>query len=138
MLNLLRIKAETHLLHWYSLENYIIDQLPFDRRDIGCNDQSVEDERHDTRSNGSDTNNESTPDKTILYLQSACEMVRKRSSETAVTFLYLPKPPRIQNSTKEDHNTKAENYLTNLEVLTNHWPPTLLVRGVSPVTSTTL
>ena len=65
-------------------------------------------------------------------------MVRKRSSETAVIFLYLPKLPRIQNSTKEDHDKKAENYLTNLELLTNHWPPTLLVRGVSPVTSTTL
>ena len=145
MLNLLRIKAETHLLHWHSLENYISGQFSFDRRDIGCNDQSVEDKRHEKCSMDNDTNDgstpdndASTPDKNILYLQSACEMVRKRSSETAVIFLYLPKPPRIQNSTKEDHDKKAENYLTNLELLTNHWPPTLLVRGVSPVTSTTL
>ena len=132
MLNLLRIKAETHLIHWHSLENYISDQFSSERRDTGCREKSVEDEGHDKCSISSDTHDESTPDKATLYLKSACEMVRKRSSETAVIFLYLPKPPRIQNS------TKAESYLTNLEVLTNHWPPTLLVRGVSPVTSTTL
>ena len=152
MLNLLRIKAETHVLHWHSLENYISDQMSFNQRVIGSYDHSVEDERHGSCSMNNDTKDGSTPDadgstpdadgatpdKTILYLKSACEMVRKRSSETAVIFLYLPKPPRIQNSTKEEHYRKAENYLTNLEELTNHWPPTLLVRGVSPVTSTTL
>ena len=138
MLNLLRIKAETHLIYCHSLENYISDQFSSEQRDTACKENSVEDEGHDKCSISSDTHDESTPDKVTLYLKSACEMVRKRSSETAVIFLYLPKPPRIQNSTKEDHETKAESYLTNLEVLTNHWPPTLLVRGVSPVTSTTL
>ena len=30
---------------------------------------------------------------TLGYLMSACETVRRRSSETAVTFLYVPIPP---------------------------------------------
>ena len=30
---------------------------------------------------------------TPAYLKSACETVRRRSTETAVTFLYLPVPP---------------------------------------------
>lgn len=67
---------------------------------------------------------------TSAYLMSACETVRRRSTETAVTFLYLPRPP----SRTGDY----AKYLDCLETLTDNWPPTLLVRGVSPVTSTTL
>ena len=55
--------------------------------------------------------------------------IQKRSSETAVAFLYLPEPPP---------ETEAEFYLDSLTALTDNWPPTLMVRGVSPVTSTTL
>ena len=55
--------------------------------------------------------------------------LQKRSSETAVAFLYLPEPPP---------ETEAEFYLDSLTALTDNWPPTLMVRGVSPVTSTTL
>ena len=67
---------------------------------------------------------------TLPYLMSACETVRRRSSETAVTFLYVPIPPP-----SEADYTK---YLDSLTTLTENWPPTLMVRGVSPVTSTTL
>lgn len=67
---------------------------------------------------------------TQAYLMSASETVKRRSSETAVTFLYLPMPP----SRQEDY----AKYLDCLTLLTENWPPTLLVRGVSPVTSTTL
>lgn len=67
---------------------------------------------------------------TPAYLKSACETVRRRSGETAVTFLYLPLPPP-----SEGHFHK---YLDCLATLTENWPPTLIVRGVSPVTSTTL
>ena len=96
MLELLRIRATTHVLNWVPDmdEEFSVDRL------------------------------------TAAYLMSACETVRRRSSETAVTFLYLPTPP-----TKEEDYVK---YLDSLAILTDNWPPTLMIRGVSPVTSTTL
>ena len=100
LLELLRIKASTHVLSWV---------LAPDDADAG-GIQRLTSAYH--------------------YLMSAGEIVRRRSSETAVTFLYLPLPP-----TKESDHAK---YLQCLATLTENWPPTLMVRGVSPVTSTTL
>ena len=99
MLELLRIRATTHVLNW----------VP-DFEDEGSNLSSAR--------------------LTPAYLKSAGETVRRRSSETAVTFLYLPIPP--------DRPTDYAKYLKSLTTLTEQWPPTLMVRGVSPVTSTTL
>ena len=62
MLELLRIKASTHVLNW----------VP-----------EVEEEHIHT----------GYERLTQAYLKSACETVRRRSTETAVTFLYLPMPP---------------------------------------------
>ena len=102
----------------------------------GDTEPENQDVEQGTKSN--EKHDKNPTNKRLSYLKSACEMVRLRSSETAVTFLYLPKLPRLDSSSKEENVSKAENYLTNLDILTNHWPPTLLVRGVSPVTSTTL
>eukprot|EP00095_Tigriopus_kingsejongensis_P007902 snap_masked-scaffold132_size323655-processed-gene-1.0 protein:Tk07902 transcript:snap_masked-scaffold132_size323655-processed-gene-1.0-mRNA-1 annotation:"solute carrier family 12 member 9" len=52
------------------------------------------------------------------YLRSACETVRRRSQDTAVSFLYLPKPPQ--------HEEEYMFYLDSLTTLTQNWPPTLL------------
>ena len=100
MLELLRIQATTHVLNW-------VPEV-----DVSSEEPAVENHL------------------TAAYLMSACETVRRRSSETAVTFLYLPTPP-----TKERDYVK---YLDSLTTLTDNWPPTLMIRGVSPVTSTTL
>mgnify|MGYP001469003741 FL=1 len=100
MLELLRIQATTHVLNW----------VP----EVDVSSQEASAENH----------------LTAAYLMSACETVRRRSSETAVTFLYLPSPPN-----KERDYVK---YLDSLTTLTDNWPPTLMIRGVSPVTSTTL
>jgi hypothetical protein len=100
MLELLRIKASTHVLNW----------VPESEPLASSNELNID---------------RLTP----AYLKSACETVRRRSGETAVTFLYMPMPPTSKNH---------DNYLDFLASLTNHWPPTLIVRGVSPVTSTTL
>ena len=54
---------------------------------------------------------------------------RSVSPDKQAAFLYLPEPPP---------ETEAEFYLDSLTALTDNWPPTLMVRGVSPVTSTTL
>ena len=104
MLELLRIKATTHILNWVPEK---------------------------TNKNESSNPQSGLERLTTAFLKSACETVRRRSTETAVTFLYLPAPP----SGKEEYYVK---YLDALTSLTNNWPPTLMVRGVSPVTSTTL
>lgn len=57
-------------------------------------------------------------------------VIQEQSSGTAVVFLYLPRPPL--------DFTQHEEYLHCLEVLTNSLPPTVLVHGLHPVTSTTL
>ena len=107
MLELLRIKATTHILNW------------------------VPEKTKNEPSYQHQVNNNSLERLTQAFLKSACETVRRRSTETAVTFLYLPAPP----SGKEEYFVK---YLDALTSLTDNWPPTLMVRGVSPVTSTTL
>ena len=137
MLDLLRINAETHLIHWNTQNNYDHDATPIAKEDLESNTESNEGECSKEKFNVTEEKVESKTKE--LDLKSASEMVRIRSSETAVTFLYLPKPPRLQDSKNKDSlKEEAEHYLTSLETLTNHWPPTLLVRGVSPVTSTTL
>ena len=140
MLNLLRISAETHLIPWYTLEEYSVNVETSTEIDIGASEGPADEIGTETRSEIRENVGKVLQKKSLLYLKATCEMVRSRSSETAVTFLYLPEPPvwSHDTSTQEEKATKADNYLTNLEVLTNHWPPTLLVRGVSPVTSTTL
>lgn len=60
------------------------------------------------------------------------QLLRQHSEQTAASFLYLPVPP---------HGDEAVMYPTYLQLLTEltaDLPPTVLVHGVSPVTSTTL
>ena len=107
MLELLRIKATTHILNWVPKNKN--QNEAFYGHQVNDNLEGL----------------------TTAFLKSACETVRRRSTETAVTFLYLPAPP----SGNEEYYVK---YLDALTSLTDNWPPTLMVRGVSPVTSTTL
>ena len=142
MLDSLRIRAETHVLHWSKDTEYqggskVCDEPKSGRKIKG--DSNSECDQDDIVPDIMDSKKSTKP--ATSHLKLACEMVRCRSSKTAVTFLYLAKPPLLQVRrpvSKEDTASEAENYLSNLETLTNHWPPTLLVRGVSPVTSTTL
>lgn len=61
------------------------------------------------------------------------ELIKNQSSETAICFVYLPMPKESQRS-----DLQNINYLNALTDLTNNLPPTVLVHGVSAVTSTTL
>merc|ERR1712079_408903 len=136
MLNLLRIRADTHLIPWCSLEEYSMSADTSTERDSGLSGGATQEKSTVRRiPEISENEEEIIQEKSFLYLKATCEMVRRRSSETAVTFLYLPEPPASSHDTlnTEEKAAKADTYLTNLEVLTNHWPPTLLVRGVSPV-----
>lgn len=71
----------------------------------------------------------------LLFSFSVNRIIRERSDRTAVTFIYLPPPPRIDSST---WNQTSLQYLDLLSELTADLPPTILVHGVKTVTSTTL
>ncbi len=64
------------------------------------------------------------------FLYAVNELVKVQCDNTVVTFMYLPRPPKE----KKHYAT----YIKQLEVITNDLPPTVLVHGVHPVTSTTL
>ncbi|XP_054268186.1 solute carrier family 12 member 9 [Macrosteles quadrilineatus] len=63
------------------------------------------------------------------YLLNVNQIMRLQSEQTALTFVYLPPPPQVKISSQ---------YLQCLTELTADLPPTVMVHGVSAVTSTTL
>lgn len=67
-----------------------------------------------------------------VYILSVNQLLRQHSEQTAASFLYLPIPP------DGDEATVFSSYMQLLTELTADLPPTILVHGVSPVTSTTL
>lgn len=70
-----------------------------------------------------------------LYMQRINQIIRDQSNQTAVTFIYLAPPPRVNS--KHWKETSFQ-YLELLSELTVDLPPTILVHGINPVTSTTL
>lgn len=64
------------------------------------------------------------------YLSAVNHLIHEQSSTSTVRFLYLPRPPA--------DTSLYLRYLEQLEVLTRGLGPTLLVHGVSAVTSTEL
>ncbi|KAK1117054.1 hypothetical protein K0M31_016979 [Melipona bicolor] len=69
------------------------------------------------------------------YILSVNQLIKQHSLQTATIFMYLPAPP-VSNTW--DENTIYRQYLQLLTELTIDLPPTVLVHGVSAVTSTTL
>ncbi|XP_050451259.1 solute carrier family 12 member 9 [Cataglyphis hispanica] len=69
------------------------------------------------------------------YILGVNQLIRQHSSQTATTFIYLPAPPA---SSTWDEDDIYRQYLQLLTELTVDLPPTVLVHGVSAVTSTTL
>lgn len=57
-------------------------------------------------------------------------LIRQQTEDTAVTFIYLPHPPRDDEA--------AQSYYNKLEIISRNLPPTIFVHGVNTVTSTTL
>lgn len=64
------------------------------------------------------------------FLSAVNALLIEHSSQAAVRFLYLPRPPPLLS--------KAQQYITQLETVTNQLGPTLLIHGVTPVTYTDL
>ena len=141
MLEMLRIRAQTQVLLLQA--NSLHESNTITVSDSKVPGLPIAALAEQQRINSQDNSKPKREENNILptFLKVAGELVRGKSSKTAVTFLYLPQPPKPQNSaliSEKEMIAKSEAYLENLEELTNHWPPTLLVRGVSPVTSTTL
>ena len=64
------------------------------------------------------------------YISALNELIRSQCRQTATVFCYLPKL-----STSEP---VPDWYLPQLDLLTSDLPPTVLIHGIHPVTSTTL
>ncbi|XP_078616081.1 solute carrier family 12 member 9-like isoform X2 [Branchiostoma floridae x Branchiostoma japonicum] len=64
------------------------------------------------------------------YLRAMNELIKQQSQNTAVNFLYLTRPP-VDTS-------RYPEYLSRYDLLTHDLPPTVLVHGLSAVTSTDL
>ena len=116
LLEMLRIKAETNVLVW----DHLASMMEQSHAGPG---------RNHLRYNGH----------TIIimiisvsseYLPAVNEFIRAKCSETAVSFIYLPKP-------SENHGDHLR-YLSTLDELTRNLPPTIMVHGISPVVTTTL
>lgn len=70
-----------------------------------------------------------------LYMQSVNSIIKERSEKTAVTFMYLAAPPKVNTPEWKQRST---HYLDLITELTSDLPPTILVHGINAVTSTTL
>ncbi|RXM94755.1 Solute carrier family 12 member 9 [Acipenser ruthenus] len=64
------------------------------------------------------------------YLDAVNQLVRSQALHTAVSFLYLPRPPA--------DTAQYERYLEQLDRVTRDLGPSLLIHGLTPVTCTEL
>ncbi|RWS26794.1 solute carrier family 12 member 9-like protein [Leptotrombidium deliense] len=119
MLQMLRIDAKIHVMMWDHVTSPCIQSSEDTPKELSPESG----ETHDC----AQENDFTIDDK---YLHSVNTMILEHSHNTSVVFLYLPPPP--------GHNSDFASYLHRLSILTNNFPPTLLVHGISPVTSTTL
>ncbi|KAL7293967.1 hypothetical protein TKK_0012546 [Trichogramma kaykai] len=69
------------------------------------------------------------------YILNVNKLIKHHCPQTAATFIYLPAPPTVNTW---DRDVLRKQYLQLLTELTVDLPPTVLVHGVSAVTSTTL
>jgi len=126
VLTQLRIPAKVVVVHWDDVTYLLSDHQATSNADSGhAASSSVEPLRD--KSDIDPTRYQFVPDE---YLQGINAMVRDNSRETTVSFMYLAIPP----SDPKDHRRYIEQY----EWITKDIPPTVLVHGVSSVTTTVL
>ncbi|XP_030638137.1 solute carrier family 12 member 9 [Chanos chanos] len=64
------------------------------------------------------------------YLHAVNRLLKEHSGQAAVRFMYLPLPPT--------RASQSQQYLAQMEAITNGLGPTLLIHGLTPVTCTEL
>lgn len=77
-----------------------------------------------------ESTNPQQSDINMAYVSGVNAMIKQQSQQTSVLFIYLPPPPPTSGDQLK--------YLQYLDALTANLPPTLLVHGINPVTSTAL
>lgn len=70
------------------------------------------------------------PAVTEAFLREVNKLLKEHSTSAAVRFLYLPRPPT--------DSSQSQQYLAQLDTLTQGLGPTLLIHGLTPVTCTEL
>lgn len=75
----------------------------------------------------------------LSYLQKVNRIIKSRCDEgTAVTFVQLPPPPKLPPTPSDADDAICMQYLKVLDEFTKDLSPTILVRGLKSVTSTSL
>ncbi|KAF5887115.1 solute carrier family 12 member 9-like [Clarias magur] len=67
---------------------------------------------------------------TDAFLREVNKLLKEHSTSAAVRFLYLPRPPA--------DSSQSQQYLAQLDTITQGLGPTLLIHGLTPVTCTEL
>nr|XP_014344702.1 PREDICTED: solute carrier family 12 member 9-like [Latimeria chalumnae] len=115
LLKELRIKASVRTVNWDAVVAlHWHKQIPSENEEGGF-------------VNSFPTNSERISDQ---YLQAVNQMILTQESKPAVRFLYLPRPPA--------DTSLYERFLSQLDLMTKDLGPTLLIHGISAVTSTHL
>ncbi|XP_016837953.1 solute carrier family 12 member 9 [Nasonia vitripennis] len=124
LLNMLRISAS-------------ITKIPDWSEQIGeLNGRSLlESKAESSFESGVDTVENTLSNVSRAYILNVNKLIRQYCTQTAAVFIYLPAPPLFNTWDKDN---LRRQYLQLLTELTADLPPTLLVHGVSAVTSTTL
>ncbi|KAK1162401.1 solute carrier family 12 member 9-like [Acipenser oxyrinchus oxyrinchus] len=122
LLRELRIKADIHTVAWDS-----VVALHWHKQAGRKPEEELELELEEDFVNSFPSNATRMSDD---YLQAINRMILQQASEPAVRFLYLPRPPA--------DTSLYHTYLRHLDIMTKDLGPTLLIHGVTPVTSTHL
>lgn len=112
-----------------------IHQIPEWNKDIDFSQHRNILKQFTSESDSNQVMTEENINRSKLYMQRMNQIIRDKSNATAVTFMYLPAPPK---PTSIEYEEKCHHYLDLLTELTYDLPPTILVRGIDFVTSTAL
>lgn len=123
----LRIPAKVVVVHWDDVTYLLSEEFTNSHEDSGHEASSSVERQKPDKVDVDPSRYQQVPNE---YLQGINSLIRDNSRETTVSFMYLAIPP----SDAQQHRRYIEQY----EWITKDIPPTVLVHGVSSVTTTVL